>query len=108
MSNNKMRIRKGDTVKVIAGKQRGTVGRVIRVIPSDRKVVVEGVRVVKRHQKPVGDQPGAIVRKEAPIDVSNVALWDADAGSTVKVGYADHDGKKVRVNRASGAPIDAE
>lgn len=105
MSNNKMRIHTGDTVVVIAGKGRGTVGRVLRVAPDVRKVAVEGVRVVKRHQKASGDQPGSIVQKEALIDVSNVALWNAAESRRVKVGFAVVDGKKVRVDRKTGNPI---
>jgi large subunit ribosomal protein L24 len=103
----KLRIKSGDEVIVIAGKKKGTVGRVLRVIPAARKVVVEGVARVKRHQKPVGDQPGGIIEKEMPIDVSNVALWDAEANERVKVGYTIlDDGRKVRVNRRTGAQID--
>ena len=77
MSKNKLRIRSGDTVVVIAGKDRGKTGKVLRVDPESRKVAVEGVRVVTRHSPGQGDQPGGIVHKEALIDVSNVALWDA-------------------------------
>jgi large subunit ribosomal protein L24 len=91
---------------VIAGKDKGKTGRVLRILTADRKVVVEGIRRVKRHQRPVGDQPGGIIEKEMPIDVSNVALWSADEGRTVKVGYAVIDGKKVRIDRKTGAPID--
>lgn len=108
MAKNKLRIRSGDTVVVIAGKDKGKVGRVLTVDPEARKVKVEGVRVVKRHSKPAGDQPGGILHKEAFLDVSNVAYWDAGASQRVKVGYAVLDGKKVRVNRKTGAPLDAE
>jgi large subunit ribosomal protein L24 len=107
MSRAKLRIKRDDTVKVIAGKDKGKVGRVLRVDPEDGRVVVEGVARVKRHQKPVGEQPGAIVEKEASIHVSNVALWNAAENRTVKVAYRDlEDGKKVRVDRKTGATID--
>lgn len=107
MSKAKCRIHSGDTVLVTAGRHKGTRGRVLRVMPTDRKVIVEGVNRVKRHQKPVGDQPGGIIEKEMPIDVSNVALWvGGDDGRKVKVGYATRDGKKVRVDRKTGAAID--
>jgi len=102
----KSRIKSGDEVIIIAGNQKGTVGRVLKVMPSDRKVVVEGVRRVKRHQKPVGDRPGGIMEKEMPIDISNVALWDAESEQRVKVGYRMEEGKKVRFNRRTGATID--
>lgn len=102
----KARIKSGDEVIVTVGNQKGTVGRVLRVMADDRKVVVEGVRRVKRHQKPVGERAGGIIEKEMPIDISNVALWDAEAGQKVKVGYRVEDGKKVRFNRRTGATIE--
>jgi len=106
MSRQKLRIKNGDTVVVIAGSDKGKVGRVLRVMPEDQKVVVEGIRRVKRHQKPVGDQPGSIVEKDAPIHVSNVALFDAASGQRVRVAYqTSDDGKKIRVNRKTGAAL---
>lgn len=108
MSKNKLRVKGGDTVVVIAGKDKGKVGRIIKVDTDKRMVQVEGVRVVKRHQKPVGDQPGGIIHKEAFVDVSNVAYWDAEAGRRVKVGFQVVDGKKVRVDRKTGANLDKE
>lgn len=108
MAKNKLRIKSGDTVIVIAGKDKGRTGRVLKVDPEARAVQVEGVRVVKRHQKPAGEQPGGVIHKEAFIDVSNVAFWDAEREARVKVGFAVVDGKKVRVDRKSGAPLDAE
>jgi large subunit ribosomal protein L24 len=107
MSNNKVRIHQGDTVLVLAGKDRGKVGTVTRVVPEDRRVAVEGVALVKRHTKSTSDQPGSIVFKERLIDVSNVALWDTQAGRRVKVGYRVlEDGRKVRVDRKTGSVID--
>lgn len=106
MANHKSRIKADDTVIVIAGKDKGKVGRVLRVLPATRRVVVDGVARVKRHQRPTGDQPGAIIEKEASIDVSNVAVWNADENRRVKVGYAIVDGKKTRIDRANGASID--
>jgi|JI61114C2RNA_FD_contig_61_861556_length_4891_multi_3_in_0_out_0_5 large subunit ribosomal protein L24 len=108
MSKNKIRIRSGDTVVVVTGKDRGSVGKVLRVVPSERKIAVEGVRVVKRHQRGVGDQPGGIVMKEALLDVSNVAYWNAAEGRRVKLGYQVVDGKKVRVDRKTGEPVDKD
>jgi large subunit ribosomal protein L24 len=106
-SKNKCRILSGDEVIVTAGKDKGKTGRVVRVLPATRKIVVEGVRRVRRHQKPVGDMPGGIIEKEMPLDISNVALWNAEEGRRVKVGYrVNDDGTKVRVDRKSGAVID--
>lgn len=107
MSRNKCRIKKDDRVVVTAGRDKGKIGRVLRVVPADRKVFVEGVRVVKRHQRPVGEQPGGIVEKEAAIDISNVALFDETSGRRIKVGFTVlEDGRKVRVDRKTGQPID--
>jgi large subunit ribosomal protein L24 len=107
-SRNKCRIKNGDEVIVTTGKDKGAVGRVVRVLPAERQVVVEGVRRVRRHRRPVGDRPGGIVEKEMPIDISNVALWDAAGGRRVKVTYQVRDGKKVRVDRKTGAVLDKE
>jgi len=109
MAKAKCRIRRDDTVLVIAGKCKGTRGRVLRVIPEDSRVIVEGVNQIKRHQKPVGDQPGGIIEREAPIHISNVALWVGDDdGRKVKVGYnIQDDGAKVRVDRKTGAVIES-
>jgi large subunit ribosomal protein L24 len=108
MSRAKVRIHSGDQVKIIAGKDNGKTGRVLRVFPARRKVIVEGVARVRRHQKPVGDQPGSIIEKEMPIDISNVALWNSEDGRAVKVAWKTlEDGSKVRTDRKTGAPIDA-
>jgi large subunit ribosomal protein L24 len=106
MSKPSFRIKRDDTVIVTAGKDRGKIGRVLNVLRGDAKVVVEDIHRVKRHQKPVGDNPGAIIEKEAPIHISNVSLWDADNEQRIKVGYKVIDGKKVRVNRKTGDLLD--
>jgi large subunit ribosomal protein L24 len=106
MSKPKARIKRGDVVQVIAGKEKGKTGRVLMVSPEDRKVIVEGVRVVKRHQKPVGEQPGGIVHKEQKVDISNVALWNEDDKRRVKVAYKVVDDKKQRVDRKTGTVIE--
>ena len=105
----KCRIKSGDQVVVTAGKDKGSVGRVAKVMPDQRKVVVEGVRRVRRHRRPVGDTPGGIVDKEMPVDISNVALWNAADGRRVKVAYKVlEDGRKVRVDRKTGAVLDKD
>ena len=106
MSKAKVRIRRDDTVVVIAGKERGRVGKVVRVLPEEGRVVVEGVAMIKRHVKATKDQDGRIVEKERAIHVSNVALWDAAAGKRVKVGFkTGEDGTKTRVNKKTGATV---
>lgn len=107
MARNKFKIRSGDTVVMIAGKQRGQVGRVVRVLTEESQVVVEGVRVVKRHQKPVGDRPGGVVHKEMPVSISNVALWNETENRRVKVRLETQDGKKVRVDKKTGAVVES-
>jgi large subunit ribosomal protein L24 len=106
MANVKVRIKNGDEVKIIAGKDKGKIGRVLKVLPESRQLLVEGVRRVRRHQRPVGEQPGGIIEKEMPVDVSNVALWNSEDQRTVKVGFKVLDGQKVRVDRKTGNPID--
>ena len=102
-----MKIRKGDRVKVIAGRSKGKVGDVLRVLPTESRVVVSGVNVIKRHTKPGRDQQGGIVEREAAIHVSNVALLDPKSEKPTKVGFKFlEDGRKVRFARASGETID--
>lgn len=106
-TRNKCRIQSGDEVVVVTGKDKGKVGRVVRVLPDTRQVVVEGVRRVRRHRRPVGDMPGGIIEKEMPIDISNVALWNAAESRRVKVGYRTlDDDRKVRIDRSTGAVLD--
>jgi len=101
-----MKIRKDDRVVVLAGKDKGKEGVVKLALPSEGKVVVEGVNVVKRHRKPSrAMEQGGIVEKEMPIDVSNVAILDAD-GKPTRIGYVvEADGTKKRVSRRTGAEI---
>ena len=99
-----LKIKKGDTVKVIAGKDNGKEGKVISVDQKTGKVVVEGVAVVTKHTKPSATNPnGGIVQKEAPIDGSNVML--VYKGKATRVGFKVEDGKKVRVAKATGEII---
>lgn len=107
MASPKFKIRKNDAVVVIAGKHKGAKGKVLRVLPKDERVVVEGVNLVKRHQKPTGDQPGQVVTKEAALHLSNVSLWNETEQRRIKVGYSfDDNGNKIRIDRRSGAAID--
>jgi len=100
------KIKKGDTVVVLAGKDKGRTGEVTRVIPKDDKVVVSGINVHARHRKPTQLNPqGGIERKEAPLHVSNVAIADPKDGSPTRVRFEDRDGKKVRVAAKSGELI---
>ena len=99
------KIRKGDTVIVLAGKDRTREGQVLSVSPKDDKVVVQGVNMIKRHTRPSQTSAGGIVEREAPIHVSNVAVKDPSTGKPTRVGFEVRDGKKVRVAKGSGEVI---
>lgn len=102
-----MNIKKGDTVKVITGNSRGKTGKVLSVQTKDNRVVVEGVSVVSRHTKPSNAHPdGGILKKEAPISVSNVMIVDPKTNVATKVGHKVVDGKKVRFAKKSGNVLD--
>ena len=106
MSKAQAKIKRDDTVIVIAGKHKGKTGRVLKVLPDDRRVVVEKVNLVKRQVKPQGDRPGGTMEKEASLHISNVALYDGTAKKRIKVAYKrNDDGKPIRVDRKTGAEI---
>ena len=102
----KLKLKKGDEVVVLAGKDVGRRGTISRVMPDADKVIVDGINMVKRHTKPRGQvMQGGIIDKEMPIHISNVALWCKDCGAT-RIGYTfDDDGKKQRVCRKCGDKI---
>ena len=101
----KLKIKTGDTVKVTAGDHKGTEGKVVRVDAEKNKAIVEGVNLVSKHEKPSAKNPqGGIVKKEAPIHISNLTLLDSK-GEATRVGYEVRDGKKVRVSKKSGEII---
>ncbi len=101
-----MFVKKGDKVRIIAGKDRGVEAVVLKAIPKANKVIVEGVAIIKKHQKPNNENPqGAIIEKEAAIHVSNVQVLDKN-GVVGRVGYKVVDGKKVRYNKKSGEVLD--
>jgi len=100
------KIKKGDTVVILAGKDKGRAGEVTRVIPKEDKVVVSGINVHARHRKPTQVNPqGGIERKEAPLHISNVAVADPKDGKPTRVRFEERDGKKVRVAAKSGELI---
>lgn len=101
-----MFIKKNDKVKVIAGKDKGKEGEVLQVLARENRVIVKGVNVVKKHQKPSNANPnGGIVDAEAPIHVSNVMLIDPSNNEATRVGFKVEDGKKVRVSKKSGKTL---
>ncbi len=109
MTQPKMKIKKGDEVIVLTGRDKGTKGEVLSVLPADNRVVVQGVNVVKKHQKPTQFAAGGIVEKELSIHVSNVAIVDPKSGDATRVGYkVNKDGSKVRVAKKSGEELEAK
>jgi large subunit ribosomal protein L24 len=102
-----LKIKRGDTVQVISGKEKGKRGEVERIIPAKERVVVRGVNVRTRHSRPSQQNPEGLYTFEAPVHVSNVMLVDPDSGEPTKVGYRFTDsGQKVRVAKRSGKDID--
>ncbi|VAW06285.1 LSU ribosomal protein L24p (L26e) [hydrothermal vent metagenome] len=100
------KIKKGDSVIVLAGKDRGKEGEVIKVLPADDRLFVRGINLIKKHQKQTQTEQGGIISKEASLHISNVALKDPSTGKATRVGFKIQDGKKVRVAKASGEVID--
>jgi large subunit ribosomal protein L24 len=108
-----LKIRKEDTVRIIAGKDRGRTGRVLRVDPRNQRVYVEGANIVKRHTRPRtlrdtrrSQEVGGIVEKEGPIHISNVMLIDPDSGEPTRVGVKRDGARRVRVSKKFGTEIE--
>ena len=106
MTAPKFKIKKGDQVVVITGKDKGRTGEVTKVLPSEARVIVSGINQITKHRKPTPMSQGGIEKVEASIHISNVALADPKTGKATRVGYKqEKDGKKVRVARKSGETI---
>ena len=107
------RLKTGDEVIVIGGKDRGKRGKILRVDPKHQRVFIEGLNMIKRHQRPQqvagaqrAEQVGGVIEREGPIHVSNVMLVDPKEGKPTRVGVELHDGKRLRIARRSGARVD--
>jgi len=104
----KLKIKKGDKVVVIAGKDKGKTGEVLKVLPTESRVIVQGVNMIKRHTRPAMGNPGGIVEREAALHLSNVAHIDPKDQKPTRIGYRLlQDGKKVRFAKRSGEVLDA-
>lgn len=101
-----MKIKKDDTVIVLAGKDKGKTGRVLKAMPKEGKVIVEGVNIQTKHQKQTQREAAEIKHQEGAMDVSNVAYYDTKAKAASRIGYTVENGKKVRVAKKSGTVID--
>jgi len=101
------KIRKGDKVVVLAGRDKGRTGEVIEVRPAEDRALVRGVNMVKRHQRQTAQQEGGIISKELPVHLSNIAVADPKDGKPTRVGFkVRDDGTKIRIAKRSGAEID--
>lgn len=101
------KIRRDDEVIVLAGKDKGKRGKVLSVVTESGRVFVEGINLIKKHQKPVPqlNQPGGIVEKEASMDASNVAIFNSETSKADRVGFKIEDGKKLRIFKSTGKTI---
>ncbi|CAH1669203.1 MAG: 50S ribosomal protein L24 [Chelatococcus sp.] len=101
------KIKKGDKVVVLTGRDKGKSGEVVQVLPKEERALVRGVNIVKRHQRQTANSEGGIISKEAPLHLSNIALADPKDGKATRVGFKTlDDGRKVRVAKRSGELID--
>ncbi len=101
----KIKLKKGDEVIILAGKDKGKKGKIIKVIPKKNKAIVSDINKVKKNQKPDNNQAGGIIEKEMPIHISNLSFFDTLANKGVKIGYKIINDKKVRFNKLSGKEI---
>jgi len=100
------KIRKGDKVVMLSGRDKGRTGEVVEVRPADNRALVRGINMVKRHQRQTAQQEGGIISKELPVHLSNIALADPKDGKPTRVGFKIQDGRKIRIAKRSGAEID--
>ena len=103
--NNKFKLKKGDEVIVLAGKDKGKTGKIVKMLPKQTKAIVSEINRVKKNQKPDNNQPGGIIDKEMPIHISNLSFYDPELKKGIKIGYKINDNKKIRINKSSGKEI---
>ena len=103
--NTKLKLKKGDEVIVLTGKDKGKKGKIIKIIPKTNKAIVSDINKVKKHNKPDNNQPGGITEKEMPIHISNLSFFDSVSNKGIKIGLKISNNKKVRINRLTGKEI---
>ncbi len=103
--NFRIKLKKGDEVIVLAGKDKGKTGKIVKVLPKQMKAIVSEINTVKKNQKPDNNQPGGIIDKDMPIHISNLMFYDTVSKKGVKVGYNIVDNKKVRIIKSTGKEI---
>ena len=101
----KIKLKKGDDVIVLAGKDKGKTGKIVKIIPKSMKAIVSEINRVKKNQKPDNNQPGGIIDKDMPIHISNLLYYDPDLKKGVKIGFRLDNNKKIRINKSSGKDI---
>ena len=101
----KFKLKKGDEVVVLTGKDKGKRGKIIKMLPSSSKAIVSEINKVKKHKKPDNNDAGGIIEKEMPIHISNLALFDTALNKAAKIGYKIENNKKIRTNKLSGKEI---
>ena len=102
---NKIKLKKGDEVIVLVGKDKGKTGKIVKILPKQMKAIVSEINRVKKNQKPDNNQPGGIIDKDMPIHISNLAFYDPELKKGIKIGYRLNDNKKIRINKSSGKEI---
>ena len=102
---NKIKIKKGDEVIVLTGKDKGKTGKIVKMFPKKMKAIVSELNKVKKNQKPDDNQPGGIVDKEMTIHISNLSFYDPELKKGIRIGYKFIENKKVRINKSSGKEI---
>ena len=103
--NLKIKLKKGDEVLVLAGKDKGKKGKIIKILPKKNKAIVSDINKSKKNQKPDNNQPGGIIDKEMPIHISNLSFYDSALNKGIRIGYKVIKEKKVRINKSSGKEI---
>ena len=103
--SSKIKLKKGDEVIVLAGKDKGKTGKILKMLPKQMKAIVSEINKVKKNQKPDNNQPGGIIDKEMPIHISNLSFYDSQSKKGIKIGYKINNNKKTRINRMSGKEI---
>ena len=103
--NDKLKLKKGDEIIVITGKDKGKTGKIVKILPKNNKAIVADINKVKKNQKPDNNQAGGIIEKDMPIHISNIAYYDASSKKAVKIGYKFENNKKIRINKTTGKVI---
>ena len=101
----KFKLKKGDEVIVLTGKDKGKTGKIVKMLPKNNKAIVSEINRVKKNQKPDNNQPGGIIEKEMPIHLSNLSYFDSAQNKGVRIGYKINKDKKVRINKSTGKEL---